>query len=296
MAETDVQRSFVLGDSWLYYKIYSGPQTSDMILTEVIKPLSESLLKEHSIDKWFYIRYADPEHHIRVRFHYNNPDTIASIANQLLPFFKDLVDKNLVWKIQTDTYVRELERYGSTTIELAEELFFHDSEMIVKFLSLIEGDEGEELRWLFSFKAIDSFLDSFGYTDKGKLDVLQHLKTAFAAEFGMHKSFRKQIKEKHRENRQKINDFMTLMEDEKSEYAEIVAVINTKNANTKSMVERMLKLKKEGRLELSLDRLMESYIHMLMNRLFKSKNRLHEMVCYDFLHRYYVSSMARNKV
>jgi len=40
---------------------------------------------------------------------------------------------------------------------------------------------------------------------------------------------------------------------------------------------------------------MASYSHMMVNRLFKSKQRLHEMVLYDFLHRYYKSEIARQK-
>ena len=42
-------------------------------------------------------------------------------------------------------------------------------------------------------------------------------------------------------------------------------------------------------------KLMGSYIHMLINRLFKSKQRLHEMVIYDFLFRYYKSEIAKKK-
>lgn len=34
---------------------------------------------------------------------------------------------------------------------------------------------------------------------------------------------------------------------------------------------------------------------MLMNRLFRSKQRVHEMVVYDFLWRYYKSAFAKAK-
>ncbi|MCP5106131.1 MAG: hypothetical protein GY950_22285 [bacterium] len=44
-----------------------------------------------------------------------------------------------------------------------------------------------------------------------------------------------------------------------------------------------------------LNDLMGSYSHMMINRLFKSKQRLHEMTLYDFLHRYYKSEIARRK-
>ncbi len=34
---------------------------------------------------------------------------------------------------------------------------------------------------------------------------------------------------------------------------------------------------------------------MTMNRIFKSKQRVHEMVIYDFLYRYYSSNIAKMK-
>jgi thiopeptide-type bacteriocin biosynthesis protein len=54
-----------------------------------------------------------------------------------------LLEQNSVWKIQTDTYQREIERYGKT-IEDSETLFWHDSEMILHYLVLKSSFEKEE--------------------------------------------------------------------------------------------------------------------------------------------------------
>ena len=64
-----MQKNFILGDEWLYYKIYTGAKTADNILIDVIKPIAQTLFDEQVIDKWFFIRYSDPDFHIRVRFH-----------------------------------------------------------------------------------------------------------------------------------------------------------------------------------------------------------------------------------
>jgi hypothetical protein len=63
----NAQRTFVIGDKWLYYKIYCGVKTADMLLLEVIKSLTEQLIEEKIIDRWFFIRYSDPEPHVRFR-------------------------------------------------------------------------------------------------------------------------------------------------------------------------------------------------------------------------------------
>ena len=64
-----IKRTYILGDEWLYYKLYCGARTSDVILTETIKPVTEYLLNQGLIDSWFFIRYGDPDFHIRIRFH-----------------------------------------------------------------------------------------------------------------------------------------------------------------------------------------------------------------------------------
>ena len=38
-----------------------------------------------------------------------------------------------------------------------------------------------------------------------------------------------------------------------------------------------------------------SYIYMMMNRLFYEKARVHELIIYEFLRRYYASETARAK-
>ena len=49
----EIQRNFILGDSWLYYKIYTGPKTSDAVLTEIIKPIAEELIEQGIITNGF---------------------------------------------------------------------------------------------------------------------------------------------------------------------------------------------------------------------------------------------------
>ncbi|MBC9797626.1 thiopeptide-type bacteriocin biosynthesis protein [Sinomicrobium weinanense] len=295
MKNRPAQRYFIPGDSWLFYKIYAGPKTSDAILTEIIRPVAIQLLEEKVIDRWFFIRYGDPKHHLRVRFHYEKPDNIGIIINRLVPYFRDYQEKDLIWKVEVDTYKRELERYGNNTMELAETLFFHDSEMITAFLDMIEGDEGEELRWLFSLRAMDALLDSFQYTEEEKLALMEGLKTGFGEEFGMSRPLKKQLDDKYRKQRVKIDAFMVFQPEDNPGYAPMLQVLEQKKHNIAPVAKTILKHREEKTLEKPLNDFMASYIHMLMNRLFKSKNRMHEMVCYDFLYRYYKSTIARKK-
>jgi thiopeptide-type bacteriocin biosynthesis protein len=75
------QRIFIIGDEWLYYKIYSGYKTAETLLIDTIFPLAQLFLQAHWIDNWFFIRYSDPQFHLRIRFHITKNEHIASIIS-----------------------------------------------------------------------------------------------------------------------------------------------------------------------------------------------------------------------
>lgn len=131
-----MQRNFCLGSEWLYYKIYTGVKTTDLILLEKLQPVILQLKKRKIIQQWFFIRYKDTDEHFRIRFLIDNTTNLSKVIKAFYPVMNELLQDNLIWKIQTDTYKRELERYGEITIEDSEFLFWKDSEMILQYLSV----------------------------------------------------------------------------------------------------------------------------------------------------------------
>lgn len=291
MKQNKVQREFIIGDNWLYYKIYSGEKTSDSILQDVILPITEDLLKKGIIKKWFFIRYQDPNHHIRLRLFCNDKSNIGNVINTFQPIFNDYIKDGLIWNIQTDTYKRELERYGNDAIEICETFFFKESQIIVEFLKKNNGIEGEELRWLFGLKLLDKILESFNLSFHEKFYLMEKIKGSFDAEFGMNKFLKQQIDHKFRLNKNNIISFIE--ENAENDYEEL---INIYTRNISSIISELLILKSSNKLEVDFNNLIFSFLHMCANRLFKSKNRKHEMVMYNFLHRYYRLVAGRNKI
>ena len=290
-----IQRTFIIGDEWLYYKFYSGPKTADLMLAEMIKPAAEQLLSGGYIDRWFFIRYADPKMHIRVRFHLARPEFIFNVVQTLQPLTRGYIEQDLIWKVQVDSYQREIERYGVDTMEQAEELFFHDSVMIVNMLDMITGDEGEKYRWFFGIRAIDTLLDDFHFELERKLELLTILKENFGREFGINKGLRDQLKNKYRDSREEITIVLDRSQDAESEMKPLFDLLARKSEAIKPVVKNLEEREKQETLLPALNDLMGSYIHMLMNRLFKSKQRVHELVVYDFLWNVYKSTLARQK-
>src|SRR5262249_45728448 len=60
-------RTFAPGASWVFAKFYSSVSAADRVLIEVIAPQSRMFLKRRAIERWFFIRYADPDEHLRWR-------------------------------------------------------------------------------------------------------------------------------------------------------------------------------------------------------------------------------------
>jgi thiopeptide-type bacteriocin biosynthesis protein len=272
----NIQKTFITGDKWLYYKIYCGVKTADMVLTEIIKPLTEELIEEKLIDQWFFIRYSDPEPHIRVRFHLKDLETLGSILIKIKKLLIPYIDSRQIWDMQLATYQREIERYGDSTIEDAESFFYYDS---VQVLKIIETTENDELRFLKLFKWLETILHLFKLEDKKVLSFLERMQQQFKEEFNATKTVRKELSNTYRKLELQLHDSSSFNFQNK----EILSKI----------VRKFLKLEKEKSLHVSTENLLASCIHMSVNRCFRSKQRLYEMMLYDFLYRKNKSNFIR---
>lgn len=283
-----VKRSFILGDEWVYYKIYTGVKTADLILMNHLKPLLEELVNNLDIDQWFFIRYSDPDFHLRLRLHVTDQNKLAQIINSVNIELKELMKLELIWKVQTDTYNRELERYGFSIIEQSELLFYHDSMMIVDALEIFENDDNQNLKWLFGLMVIDTLMDNFNLSITEKKDLMEILKISFGEEMGLDKNLKKQLSIKYQKNKIEIDIFINKNSDNQM----LIVLLQKKSDSIADTVEFILKNNGES---LNLHYLISNHIHMIMNRLFRTKNRQAEFVCYQMLYFYYDSKIARLK-
>jgi len=290
-----MQRTFIPGSEWLFYKFYCGAKTADVIIEQIFIPVTESLINENIIDKWYFIRYNDPKPHLRLRFHVNNSAQLGSVIAIISENINPYIENNLINSVIIDTYNREVERYGSNTMELSETLFCNDSVLIANVISNLEGEEGEKYRWQFCIRSLDEFLNCFSFTTQQKQTLFEMLSHSFMSEFGDEKQMNRQISDKYRVDKLTVEAVLDRSKDEESEILQLFNLFPTYRTSISSIAEIILQLNAENKLEVSLSNLLASYIHMHCNRLFRSKQRAHEMVIYTYLSNYYKSSIARNK-
>jgi lantibiotic biosynthesis protein len=286
MQET-VARAFTPGSDWLYVKIYCGTKTSETMLTACIAPLITRLRKQSLIKEWFFIRFADPGHHIRIRF-YNpgQPQVWQEVMALVNEYCAPLVESRVVDKIQYDTYKREIERYGAATIGPVESLFHADSMAVLSLIGLLQGDEGETYRWLICLRGIDVLLDDFGYTLEQKLLLLQTLQADFHKEYGNMPLMIRQLNAKYRAVARKIDEFLNPETDGDNNLAAVAAILAKRSASLQPVIAALSEAQAP-------DNLLPSFIHMFCNRIFIARQRKHELVVYHYLARYYESLAAR---
>lgn len=295
--QAKVQRNFEPYSEWVYFKLYTGTKTGDKILIQQIDKITHKLQKEGVINKWFFIRYADPKNHIRIRFQLTQTTDFNTLNTVIKKELALLVKQGIIWKVQTDTYQRELERYGHETIDLSESVFHINSQTTLELLKLIKTDQLQTHRFLVGLLGVINLFDAFGYNIEKRLILIEQSANVFAREFGLQQSqiLRDRIKDVYRSNSasiEKLNNGV-LPEHLNNDifFENVFAVFKKQKQRLKHLGKNIQQTKNVK----TIDELMPSYIHMFVNRFFNSNQRFEEFMIYQLLQKYYTSALAKAK-
>jgi thiopeptide-type bacteriocin biosynthesis protein len=293
-ATGSLRRSFPPGSEWLYAKLYTGPATLDQVLRDVIRLVVETALPSAAVDRWFFVRYGDPDWHLRVRFH-GRP---AGLQDVLLPALQaaaaSLMDDGRLWRFQLDTYEREVERYGGPEgIALAERLFQADSEAVLALAGRLPEDTRGEVRWRLALLGMDRLLDDLGFDPDTRPAVIRRARDAFAAEFRADAEFSHQLGTKFRPERAGLVALLDPTPETDTPLAFGLEVLRRRSQRLAPVLAELKACARAGRLTVPLPELAVSFLHMHANRLLRSAHRAQELVLYDFLARLDASRAAR---
>jgi len=290
-----VARAFPPGSEWLYAKLYTGPSTADHVLREVIRPLTQEALSSGGADRWFFVRYADPDPHLRLRIHGAPDDLHGQVWPTLQTSLAPLLEDGWLFRIQLDTYEREVERYGGPEgITLAERLFHVDSEAVLALVERLErGDEGLEERWRLALRGTDMLLSDLGLDIEGKRALIQRAREGLAQPLRADKALERQLGSKFRQERPRWEGLLDPAQDEASPLWPGLAVLRRRSEQLAPIIADLRALAGTDRLSVPLPDLAPSYIHMHINRLLRSAHNAQEWVLYEFLVRLYASQAAR---
>jgi thiopeptide-type bacteriocin biosynthesis protein len=288
-------RSYLPGQNWLYVQLFCTPYSADIVLNQAISAFCEEILSHNLISKWFFIRYNDPEPHLRIRFLATKPagggDLLTMLNEVLLPFY----NAKLISRISVETYNRELERYGPASIEDSESLFFADSTATLSLLAYLankQGEQQEDQRLLAALISIDRLLTEFNVSLEQRVQIFDVLQKSFKVEFalGDTASSRQYFANKYRGLRELITAALTSHQSyllDGQTHAAINHILDIRQATQQASIANIFKsVGPDG-----IEHLVISHIHMLINRLFSQNQRICELLIYDFLLQHYRSAI-----
>jgi thiopeptide-type bacteriocin biosynthesis protein len=253
---------------------------------QTIYPVVQQLLKTQMIQEFFFVRYKDTDPHLRLRFR-GNPhlEFYHHVVRAVEKALHESVEAGVVHRVQVDTYQREFERYGMEHIGLCETLFHCDSLSTLAFMARTGDEFDENLRFAFAIRKIDRLLTGTGLSAAACRMILDMMKENFFQEFGGNSALRHQLNEKYRMYRPLIcqafsNDFpaATSLNDWDSTQADLLRKLSAAFADSGQLFS-----------------IISSLIHMIVNRLFPSKQRAYELVLYHCLAKHYDSIQARER-
>lgn len=281
------------GGEWLYAKLYCNERAADRVLRDVVYPL----VTEHvgAFDRWFFVRYGDPDWHLRVRFH-GQP---AVLRGELMPALDHLLHRidgeRWVHRVVFDTYDPEWERYGGAdAMSAVEALFHHDSDAALGVALAYPADA--DARWQLALRGMYGVIVQLVPDAAERVRITREARLRYAAQFGLTGRAGQVLGQRFRDQHARIVDALSelssahplrlggeLLDERDRRWSALVPALRSRLASSLDPAERHAV---EARIVVSL-------AHMHANRLLATDHRLQETVLCSFLERVLATQHAR---
>ncbi|MBW3570018.1 MAG: lantibiotic dehydratase [Gemmatimonadetes bacterium] len=275
------------GSEWLYAKLYCGRGSAEQVLRDIVAPLVWKARSELAVHGWFFLRYADPEFHIRLRFR-ADPRAVPRLFELVGAAAGPAIASGRLARLVFDTYLPEVERYGGPeTIGVAEGVFAVDSDAA---LTLAAGAGGASLlretpRDLIVLAGIDRLFADAGLSVEGRIALLERA-------IGQVPSATRHARSM--EFRQCRPLVMRVLAADAGDAAAraVEAFLAGRSAAMRPLLTRLRELEAAGALQTPLEDVLLSLSHMWVNRTLADGVNA-EPILYDRLHRAYRSIVGR---
>jgi len=285
--EKSITRNFLPGSEWVFYKLYCGNHIADDILIMVVKEFCHRLIKNNIIDIWFFIRYSDPENHLRIRFHCFKSEHVTYILEEFSRILGPFFESKLLWKLQLDTYSRELEKFGNSAITRVENVFFLSSHYSVHLLSWLKTINKAEQKWLISIKLIDVLLNSINYDTYQKHLFIAKTMKSNSSFFKFSRRKKIYLDKLYRLRKVELKNII----EENGMYS--LPLFSEKMSSLRPLMAEILE--RVEREDINIYQFINNLIHLQINRLNNSTGQNGEKAIYYIANKFYKSKLAITK-
>ncbi|WP_026887551.1 lantibiotic dehydratase [Clostridium beijerinckii] len=164
-------------DDWLYLKLYGVTSNLEDLIAFYISEYCTEKINNGEINRYFFMRYADPVPHIRLRFN-STSKQLLDLYPDIKEWLVDLMNKGIINRYTIDSYDREIERYGGLELmDIAESVFFFDSMVVENILAEKRLNNITFSKELIGIISIIHYMESYGIKYEDQVDFLRtHVK------------------------------------------------------------------------------------------------------------------------
>jgi len=244
------------GSEWLYFEIYTHPSRADEVLSCFIRPF---IIKHKKVlRKWFFIRYTESGPHIRLRLQLKDITTGYQLNNDLLKQLQPLCTNGLIADVQLKTYRPEAVRYGARRMQLVEAFFQKDSAYILRLISTgATSDLLYQLCLLLMNKLYTMAIPDHHH----RVTAVRAMAEQFANERGFTTAHYKMINQSFEKLKKDLPSLKISVGYEQA-FCKIIAACDHEQEKLSMLAD---------------------LIHMHINRVFNSDQRVHEAILYQYL-------------
>ncbi|MDX1996405.1 MAG: lantibiotic dehydratase [Thermoanaerobaculia bacterium] len=281
-------------DRWLYLRLYAPDQELDEILLQCIYPTIAKLKRDSQLEKWYFLRYSDPDHHVRLRIlpaaKISPEDLLGIVGHEIGPFLKCRALHRLEWA----AHEVEDHRYGPpSTLAIVEEVFTSDSEWVLELIQCLRRDRLEKNRADWMVYNLDRWFEILSWPIGLRSELLSSLRAASAEAHPAAFPERSTRAALFRTRREGLE---TLLSDASGSVPAVVLRANQQRAWRLRPLLSSLRQTRTFRGREAFVKLVGSLLHLSTNRLQAWPDRGGEAVALDFLERIYLSRAARARL
>ncbi|WP_053216164.1 lantibiotic dehydratase [Guptibacillus hwajinpoensis] len=162
ISEEDIYKE--IGSEWLYFKIYLPFSRQEPLIAQEFYEFVKTIKSQKGVENVFFIRYQDPQPHIRLRMKGAPEELIGSVLPKFRNWFNVTKQKGYVRDFSINTFEREIERYGGLgLIDTIEDYFEVDSFIAIELLKMKKFNQLEfDLPYIAAMNILH-LLDKIGW-------------------------------------------------------------------------------------------------------------------------------------
>ena len=246
------------GSDWLFAKLYGPADGQDELLAGPVRTFGEFATASGLAEQWFFVRYADPEPHLRLRFAGDPDDLIGGVLPRLCSWAQELLAGGFCDRVAFDTYEREIERYGGLGgMAAAERIFAIDSATAVELVDLARRNRIGLDRTALAVLSIDALLAALGLNEVRRLELYRRTVSS-----------RHEAGADYRHRQQAMRSLVATHDPGQDDpNGALGRLIGARAAGLEGPAQRLGELADGGELAKPIDDICQSVVHMHCNRL-----------------------------